>query len=144
MNYQEIKQLKDAFEDVPGTYLFTSDRCQAGYWLNMFCMSLQKEANREEFRADEEAYLRKYDMTDEQRQSVLDRDWLKMIQLGGNIYYTAKLAGCDGHSFQYVAGEMTGMGQDAYRRMMVDGGRVLEGNRSKGENNGKVVAESNG
>lgn len=144
MNYQEIKELKDAFEDVPGTYLFTSDRCQEGYSLNMFCMSLQKEANREAFRADESAYMNKYDMTEAQRQAVLNRDWLGMIQLGGNIYYTAKLAACDGHSFQYIAGEMTGMGQDAYRRMMVDGGRVVEGNRSKGENNGKVVAESNG
>lgn len=144
MNYQEIKQLKEAFEDVPGTYLFTADRCKAGYWLNMFCMSLQKEANREEFRADEAAYLQQYDMTDEQREAVLERNWLRMIQLGGNIYYTAKLAACDGHSFQFVAGEMTGMGQDRYRKMMVDGGRVVDGNRSKAENNGIVVAQSNG
>ena len=144
MNYQEIKKLKEAFEDVPGTYLFNSERCKAGYWLNMFCMSLQKPENRKAFNADEASYLAKYDMTDEQRQAVLDRDWLLMIQLGGNIYYTAKLAANDGRSFQFVAGEMTGMGQKAYRRMMVDGGRVLDGNRSRSENNGQIVVRSNG
>ena len=57
-----------------------------GYRLNMFCMSLNEEANRDEFRSDEAAYLRKHPMTDEQRQTVLDRNWLEMLRLGGNIY----------------------------------------------------------
>lgn len=144
MNYQDIKKLKEAFEDVPGTYLFNSDRCKAGYHLNMFCMSLQKESNRKAFFADEAKYLTQYPMTEEQRRYVLDRDWLGMIQSGGNIYYVAKLGAADGHSFQYVAGQMTGMGQEAYRNMMVEGGRVVDGNRSKSENGGKVVVASNG
>lgn len=144
MDYQDIKKLKEAFEDVPGTYLFNSDRCKSGYHLNMFCMSLQKESNRKEFLADEPKYLDKFPMTEEQRRCVLERDWLGMIQSGGNIYYTAKLAATDGHSFQFVAGEMTGMGQDAYRDMMVEGGRIVDGNRSKSENGGKVLVQSNG
>ena len=90
-------------------------------------MRLQK--NREAFNADEDAYLDKYPMTAEQRQAVRDRDWNGMLMLGGNIYYTSKLAANDGINFQQLAGIMTGMGDEAYRKMMLDGGRSPDGNR---------------
>ena len=119
------------YDDIPGTYVFDFERSHEGYHLNMFCMSLLKPENREEFLADEEAYLKKYPMTPEQRQSVLDRDWLGMIKLGGNIYYTSKIGATLGRSFQYIAGEMCGMSQEDYAKMMIAGGRSPEGNRSK-------------
>ena len=43
------------FADVPGTYVFTKEYARKGYHLNMFCMSLNVEANRDEFRSDEAA-----------------------------------------------------------------------------------------
>ena len=119
------------FEDIPGTYLFNKDRCHEGYYLNMFCMSLKKPDNRESFRANEGAYLDKFPLTEEQRRCVLERDWLGMIHVGGNIYYTSKLGATDGRSFQYLAGAMSGMTQEEYRDMMVAGGRLIDGNRSK-------------
>ncbi len=121
------------FEDIPGTYLFNKDRCHEGYSLNMFCMSLMKPENREAFRADERAYLDKFPLTEEQRRCVLERDWLGMIHVGGNIYYTSKLGATDGRSFQYLAGAMSGLTQEEYQDMMVTGGRLIEGNRSKSE-----------
>ena len=121
------------FEDIPGTYLFNKDRCHEGYYLNMFCMSLIKLHNRETFRADEGAYLDKFPLTEEQRRCVLERDWLGMIHVGGNIYYISKLGATDGRSFQYLAGAMSGMTQEEYRDMMVAGGRLIDGNRSKSE-----------
>ena len=122
-----------AFDDIPGTILFDAQRSRQGYHLNMFCMSLMKDENREAFRADQRAYLATFPMTPEQAQSILDRDWNRMLELGGNIYYTAKLAACDGLSFQQIAALMTGSTQDDYARMMLDGGRRPEGNRSKSE-----------
>jgi protocatechuate 4,5-dioxygenase alpha chain len=119
------------FDDIPGTYVFNSRRSRAGYHLNMFCMSLLRPENRDAFRADEEAYLKQYPMTAAQRQAVLDRDWLGMIKLGGNIYYTSKIGATDGKSFQYIAGKMSGISTDEYRDMMIGGGRSIEGNRSK-------------
>ena len=119
------------YDDIPGTYVFDYERSHEGYHLNMFCMSLLKPENRKEFLADEEAYLKKYPMTPEQRKAVLDRDWLGMIKLGGNIYYTSKIGATLGRSFQYIAGEMCGMSQEDYAKMMIDGGRTPEGNRSK-------------
>jgi protocatechuate 4,5-dioxygenase alpha chain len=68
-------------------------------------------------------------MTEQQKQAVLDRDMNRMISLGGNIYFLAKIGATDGLSFQQMAGSMTGMSEDEYRAMMIGGGRSIEGNR---------------
>jgi protocatechuate 4,5-dioxygenase alpha chain len=129
----EIQTPVDPFEDIPGTTLFNAQRARQGYWLCQFCMSLMKAANRDEFKRDEAAYLAKWPMTQEQRDAVLKRDWQRMIDLGGNIYFMSKLFSTDGLSFQYVAASMTGMTQEQYADMMLHGGRSVEGNRSKSE-----------
>ncbi len=76
------------YEDIPGTTVFDAQRSRAGYWLNMFCMSLMTDAARKEFKADEATYLARYPMTPAERNAVLARDWNEMIRPGGNIYYT--------------------------------------------------------
>ena len=121
------------FDDIPGTTLFDAQRSRAGYHLNMFCMSLMKPENRAAFRADERAYLAPLALTPEQKDAVLTRDWNRMLELGGNIYYTAKLGATDGLSFQQLAAKMTGSTQEAYAKMMLEGGRSVEGNRSKSD-----------
>lgn len=121
------------YDDIPGTYVFDGRRSRLGYGLNMFLMTLNDESNRDEFRSDEEAYLDRFVMTTEQREAVLGRQWLRMLELGGNVYYTFKLAACDGMSFQELAAEQTGMTRDEYAQMMIAGGRTIEGNRSKAE-----------
>jgi len=122
-----------AFDDIPGTTLFDAQRSRQGYHLNMFCMSLMQPANRAAFRADERAYLAPLALTPEQKDAVLRRDWNGMLELGGNIYYTAKLGATDGLSFVELAARMTGSTPEAYARMMLDGGRGIVGNRSKSE-----------
>jgi protocatechuate 4,5-dioxygenase alpha chain len=118
------------YHDIPGTIVFDAEQSRQGYHLNMFCMSLMKAHNREAFKADEGKYLERFAMSAEQRQAILNRDWNRMLQLGGNIYFTSKLGACDGLSFQQLAGLMTGMGQPAYAEMMLKGGRSPEGVRS--------------
>ena len=115
--------------DIPGTTVFDADQARKGYWLNQFCMSLMDADNRVRFLADERAYLDEWSMTDQQKQAVIDRDMNRMIELGGNIYFLAKIGATDGRSFQQMAGSMTGMPEDEYRAMMVAGGRSIEGNR---------------
>ena len=124
---------KKEYDDIPGTLVFDADRGREGYQLNQFCISLRLQKNRDEFNADEEAYLDKYSMNKDQRQAVLDRNWNSLLSLGGNIYYTSKLAANDGINFQELAGIMTGMGSEAYREMMLAGGRSPEGNRYQHE-----------
>lgn len=117
------------YHDIPGTIVFDSVQSRAGFHLNQFCMSLMKAENREAFKADERAYLDRFPMTEKQKQSVIDRDWNGMLALGGNIYFTSKIAATDGLSFQQIAAIMSGVSQQEYADMMLAGGRSIEGNR---------------
>ena len=125
--------LDKPYTDIPGTTIFDAEQSRKGYWLNQFCMSLMKAANRERFKADERAYLDEWPMNEAQKQAVLARDLNRCIALGGNIYFLAKLGATLGKSFQQMAGSMTGMSEAEYRDMMVSGGRSIEGNRYVGE-----------
>ena len=121
------------YDDIPGTFVFDADRSREGYHLNMFCMSLMKAENRKAFKDNEAGYLERFPMTAEQREAILKRDYNRMLELGGNIYFTAKLGATDGHSFQHMAAVMTGSTQEDYAKMMLGGGRSIEGNRSKSQ-----------
>ena len=119
------------YDDIPGTFVFDAERSRQGYGINMFCMSLMKDENRKAFKADETEYLNKFQLTPEQREAVLERNYNRMLELGGNIYFTAKLGATDGHAFQHLAAVMTGSTQKDYADMMLRGGRPVEGNRSR-------------
>lgn len=124
---------KKIYDDVPGTTIFDAEQSRKGYWVNQFCMSLMKADNRARFKTDERAYLDEWPMSEEQKQALLDRDLNRCIALGGNVYFLAKIGATDGHSFQQIAGSMTGMTEQEYRDMMINGGRSPEGNRYLGE-----------
>jgi protocatechuate 4,5-dioxygenase alpha chain len=124
---------KAEFADIPGTTVFDADLSRKGYHLNMFFMSLMKDENRKAFKADEAAYLSHWPMSADQRDAVLARDWNRLLDLGGNIFFMIKLSFCDGMSVQQVAGAMTGMTAEEYGQMLLNGGRSIEGNRSKSE-----------
>src|SRR5580693_6876995 len=119
------------YDDIPGTFVFDAERSREGYGINMFCMSLMKDENRRAFKANEAEYLKRFKLTPEQADAVLKRDYNRMLELGGNIYFTAKLGATDGHSFQHLAAIMTGSTQEDYAKMMLAGGRSVEGNRSR-------------
>jgi len=125
------------YDDIPGTFVFDAERSRQGYGINMFCMSLMKDENRKAFKANEAEYLKKFNLTPEQTDAVLKRDYNRMLELGGNIYFTAKLGATDGHSFQHLAALMTGSTQQDYAAMMLAGGRSIEGNRSRSGKNAR-------
>src|SRR5438309_7995814 len=125
--------LDKEFKQIPGTVVFDAEQSRLGYHLNQFCTSLMKPENRMRFKADERRYLDEWPMSEEQKQAVLARDLNRCIELGGNIYFLAKLGATDGRSFQYMAASMTGMTQEQYAQMMLEGGRSPEGNRRVGE-----------
>ena len=123
------------YDDIPGTYVFDAERSRQGYGINMFCMSLMQEENRQAFKVNEAEYLKKFNLTPAQTDAILKRDYNRMLELGGNIYFTAKLGATDGHSFQHLAAVMTGNTQQDYAEMMLAGGRSVEGNRSRSGKN---------
>ncbi len=130
---KQEKKIEKEYADIPGTIVFDAEQSRKGYGINMFCMSLMKEENRKAFKADEAGYMKPFNLTPEQTEAVLKREWNRMLELGGNIYFTSKLGATDGLSFQQVAAIMTGSTQQEYADMMLKGGRSVEGARTKSE-----------
>jgi protocatechuate 4,5-dioxygenase alpha chain len=129
------KQPED-YEDIPGTWVFDAQRARIGYHLNEFLYSLMKADNRAEFLADENKYLLKFAMTNEQREAVMQRAWNRLLELGGVSYALAKLAFTDKKSYQFMASQMVGVAESEYVKMMLAGGRSPDGWRSKSERKG--------
>ena len=127
---QDIHTYLAEFDDIPGTRVYTAARARKGYWINQFAMSLMKAENRTRFKADERAYLDEWQLSDEAKDALLARDYNRLLDLGGNIYFLAKLFSTDGLSFAEAVSTMTGMSFPEYREMMNNGGRSPEGNRS--------------
>jgi protocatechuate 4,5-dioxygenase, alpha chain len=137
----DFVEFKAQCADIPGTTVFDAEQSRLGFQLNQFCMSLMKADNRAQFKTNEEAYLAQFPMTAAQNAAVRARDYNQMIGLGGNIYFLAKIGATDGHSFQKLASIMTGVTEDSYRNMMIAGGRSIEGNRSKQQNQATQISD---
>ncbi|MBC7987135.1 MAG: protocatechuate 4,5-dioxygenase subunit alpha [Sphingomonadaceae bacterium] len=127
---KDIHEYLAEFDDIPGTLVFTARRARQGYQMNQFAMSLMKPENRERWKADERAYLDEWAMSEEQKQAILDRDYNRCLELGGNIYFLAKVFSTDGKSFAQAVSTMSGMSFEDYQAMMIAGGRSPEGQRS--------------
>lgn len=119
-----------AFEDIPGTYVFTGERAIEGRHLNRFCMSLMSAVNRARFQRDERAYLDEWAMSETQKQAVMKRDFKSLLEQGGNIFFVLKIAAVDGRPTQSVAASFAGQTTEDYAAMMRSGGRNPAGLRS--------------
>lgn len=127
---QDLHNYLADLEDIPGTRVYTTKRARQGYWLNQFAMSLMKEENRKRWKANEKKYLDDWPMTEAQKAAVLARDYNLLLDLGGNIYFLAKMFSTDGLSFVQAVSTMTGMDVAEYQKMMLAGGRSPDGVRS--------------
>jgi len=119
-----------AFEDIPGTYVFTGARAIEGRHLNRFCMSLMSASNRLRFKTDERAYLDEWAMSEAQKLAVMRRDFKALLEQGGNIFFVLKIAAVDGRPTQSVAASFAGQSSEEYAAMMRSGGRNPAGLRS--------------
>lgn len=109
-------------EAIPGTTIFDGVQAQKGYQLNKMCFSFNDAWCREEFLADEDAYCDKFELTPEQKDAIKERNVLKLIEAGGNIYYLAKFAGIFGLGVQEVGAQQTGMSVEDFKAMLVAAG----------------------
>ena len=104
---------------IPGTTVFDGKQAMKGYALNKMCYSFNKKENRDAFAADEEGFMEKYGLNDEQKDAIRKRDVLAMIAAGGNIYYLAKLAGIYKLSVQDVGAQQTGMTTEEFKEKLL-------------------------
>ncbi|KQN02317.1 protocatechuate 3,4-dioxygenase [Sphingobium sp. Leaf26] len=139
--HQDIHEYLAEMEDIPGTRVFTAKRARQGYHMNQFAMSLMKDENRARFKADERAYMDEWPLTDDQKEAMLARDYNRCLDLGGNVYFLAKLFSTDGIPFAEAVSTMTDMAFPEYREMMMRGGRSPEGVRSIKANEAAAAAK---
>jgi len=94
---------------IPGTYIFDETRSRLGYELNRLAYSLTDPANREAFRKDEEGYMARYTISEDQKDAIRRRDWLALTKKhGGNIYYIYKLGAATGAGLYHMGAQMRG------------------------------------
>lgn len=105
--------------NIPGTVLFDGSQAQKGYALNKMCFSFNSAQCREEFKRDEEAYMRKFGLNEEQATAIRKRDVLGLLAAGGNVYYLAKFAGILGLDVQDLGALQTGMSKEEFKAMLV-------------------------
>src|SRR5512138_3587536 len=105
--------------DIPGTTIFGPAEARKGYALNKMCYSFNDAANRQAFLRDEDAYCARFGLDAQQREAVRERNVLKLLAAGGNIYYLAKLAGIFGLDVQDLGAQQTGMTKDAFKARLV-------------------------
>jgi len=109
--------------DLPGTTIFDGTQARKGYALNKMCFSFNSAENRAEFQRDEDAYCRKFGLSEVQRAAIRRRNVLELIEAGGNIYYLAKFAGIFGLNVQDIGAQQTGMPVENFKAMLVAKGR---------------------
>ena len=108
---------------IPGTTPFAGDQAQKGYALNKMCFSFNDEANRQAFVADEEAYMQKYSLNEQQAAAIRARNVLQLIAAGGNAYYLAKFAGIFKLDMQDIGAQQTGMTKEQFKAKLVAAGQ---------------------
>jgi protocatechuate 4,5-dioxygenase, alpha chain len=110
-------------QDIPGTIIFDGDQAQMGYALNRMCFSFNSAENRAAFLKDEDGYCVKYGLNDQQRAAIKNRNVLRLIELGGNVYYLAKFAGIFGLNVQDIGAQQTGTTVEAFKAKLAAAGR---------------------
>lgn len=121
-----MSELTEELRDKYGTLVFDARQARRGYALNMCCIALCRPEAREAFKADPAAFVQRFPMSQEQRQAFVERNYNRLLELGGNIYYLSKVAAMDGKSFQQLASIMTGIPEDEFKALMVAGGRPYD------------------
>lgn len=110
------------YDSIPGTVVFDGRKAMRGYALNKMCFSFNSAENREAFRRDEAGYCDRFNLTPEQRLAIADRDVLRLLEVGGNIYYLAKWAGIFGLNVQQIGAQQRGMTEAQFKEMLVRSG----------------------
>jgi protocatechuate 4,5-dioxygenase alpha chain len=108
---------------IPGTTLFDGDQARKGYALNKMCFSFNSAENRAEFQKDEETYMRKYGLNEQQAAAIRARNVLQLIAAGGNAYYLAKFAGIFHLDMQDIGAQQTGMSKEEFKAKLVAAGK---------------------
>ena len=93
---------------IPDTSIFDLRASRRGYRLNKLCGSLCSPANRAAFQQDEDAYMARFSLSDEEKALIRKRDFAGMIRAGMNIYWMLKIGAVTGNGLYKMGAQMRG------------------------------------
>ena len=94
--------------------MFDLRKSAQGYRLNKLCGSLCNPENRDAFKADEEAYMARFGLSEKERSLIRKRDFAGMIDAGMNIYWMLKMGAVTGNSLYRMGAQMRGETYEAF------------------------------
>ena len=97
-----------AVKAIPDTSIFDLRLSRKGMRLNRMCFSLCDPKNRDAFKADEEGYMKKHTLTENEMQLIRSRDFKGLIEAGTNIYALLKIGSATGNSLYRMGAQMRG------------------------------------
>jgi len=101
-------------QPIRDTTIFDLRLSLRGRRLNRLCASLCRPENREAFKRDEEAYMTRYNLTDEEKALIRKRDFQGLIQAGTNIYFLLKIGSVTGNGLYRMGAQMRGESYEAF------------------------------
>jgi hypothetical protein len=97
-----------------GTYLNTGESANRALRVNRLCYDLKDPANRAAFEADAEAHMARYDLDEEDRRLIRNRDWLGLVQRGANVFPLLRLSQLCGDGLAGTGAQMRGETLEQY------------------------------
>ena len=99
---------------IEDTSIFDLRLSRRGRRLNKMCASLCSPENREAFKRDEEAYMARFGLTEEEKALIRKRDFQGMIDAGMNIYFMIKVGSVTGNGLYKMGAKMRGESYDEF------------------------------
>ena len=93
-----------------------------GLRINKMCNALSQPHERAAFQADEEAFMARFSLMDDERDLVRARDFQGLLQAGGNIYFLLKLGVVTGNGLYKMGAKMRGESYEQFLASRNDSG----------------------
>ena len=103
-----------ALKPIPDTSIFDLRLSRRGRRLNRMCTALCSPAEREAFKRDEEAFMSRFGLTEQEKNLIRRRDFKGLIEAGMNIYAMLKVGSATGNSLYRMGAQMRGESYEAF------------------------------
>ena len=97
-----------SLKPIADTSIFDLRLSRRGRRLNKMCEALCSPAEREAFKRDEEAFMTRFSLTEDEKKLIRTRDFKGLIEAGMNIYAMLKIGSATGNSLYRMGAQMRG------------------------------------
>lgn len=97
-----------SLKEIPDTSVFDLRLSRRGIRLNRMCTALCSPAERDAFQRDEEAFMARFSLSEDEKNLIRRRDFKGLIDAGMNIYAMLKIGSATGNSLYRMGAQMRG------------------------------------